>query len=515
MMWHPNGLSEGCVEPQITTAAASRPERNYKAAMKTGSSQVEFGDFQTPAGLAHSVCAYLARLGVAPATIIEPTCGVGAFLLESLAAFPRAEKALGFDINAEYVASCRQLILATGHQHRAQVTEADFFQADWQKLLDAASPPLLVIGNPPWVTNAALGAIGSSNLPVKTNFQGRKGLDAVTGKSNFDISEWMLLHFLEWLSGRQATLAMLCKTAVARKVLRHGWKQGLQIERAELHGINAVANFGASVDACLLVCFMQPGSHSCDCDVYESLDNSASQQRTIGYHDERLIADLELYQRRRELAGSSSYRWRSGVKHDCAKVMELSESPDGLMNGFGEVVEIEDEYLYPMLKSSDVAKQALAPPKRWMIVTQAEVGADTSAIETLAPQTWTYLSAHADRLDRRGSAIYRKQPRFSVFGVGAYTFSPWKVAISGFYKSLSFAVVGPHQGRPVVFDDTIYAIGCETEHEARLLHRLLMSDEAQEFYRSMIFWDAKRTITVELLAALSLDKLAATCDAVR
>jgi hypothetical protein len=73
---------------------------------------------------------------------------------------------------------------------------------------------------------------------------------------------------------------------------------------------------------------------------------------------------------------------------------------------------------------------------------------------------------------------------------------------------LSFAVVGPHQGRPVVFDDTIYAIGCETEREARLLHRMLTSDEAQEFYASLIFWDAKRPITVELLAALSLDKLA-------
>jgi len=30
----------------------------------------------------------------------------------------------------------------------------------------------------------------------------------------------------------------------------------------------------------------------------------------------------------------------------------------------------------------------------------------------------------------------------------------------------------------------------------------------REFYSSLIFWDAKRPITVELLAALSLDKLA-------
>jgi len=475
--------------------------------MSTGLARVEFGDFQTPKSLAHSVCEYLARLGVAPATIIEPTCGVGAFLLESLEAFPDAGTARGFEINAEYVASCQQSIADAGHQSRCQVAEADFFETDWDKLLDLAAEPVLVIGNPPWVTNAALGTIGSSNLPAKSNFQGRKGLDALTGKSNFDISEWMLLHVLEWLSGRHSTMAMLCKTAVARKVLRHAWKHELQVRRAEIHKIDAAADFAAAVDACLLVCFMQPGKRSCDCDTYETLDD-ASQKRTIGYHDDRLIADVELYERRQALAGPSSYRWRSGVKHDCSKVMELSQSPEGLANGLGESVEIEGEYLYPLLKSSDVAKRSLEAPKRWMIVTQSEVGADTSVIETEAPRAWAYLMAHTKRLDQRGSSIYRKRPRFSVFGVGAYTFAPWKVAISGFYKSLSFVVVGPHQGRPVVFDDTIYAIGCETEREARLLHRMLMSDDAQEFYASLIFWDAKRPITVELLAALSLDKLA-------
>ncbi|MEO8498487.1 MAG: N-6 DNA methylase, partial [Planctomycetota bacterium] len=230
--------------------------------MSTAPSRVEFGDFQTPKSLAHSVCDMLVRRQVAPATIIEPTCGVGAFLLESLAAFPHAKSGLGFDVNAEYIASCRKSIADAGHQGRCQVAQGDFFQTDWRELLDSAAEPLLVIGNPPWVTNAALGVIGSANLPVKSNFQGRKGLDALTGKSNFDISEWMLLHLLQWLSGRDATLAMLCKTAVARKVLRHGWKHELQIQRAEIRKIDANAEFGAAVDACLLVCCMEPGARS-------------------------------------------------------------------------------------------------------------------------------------------------------------------------------------------------------------------------------------------------------------
>lgn len=51
--------------------------------------------------------------------------------------------------------------------------------------------------------------------------------------------------------------------------------------------------------------------------------------------------------------------------------------------------------------------------------------------------------------------IYRGKPRFSVFGVGDYTFAPWKVAVSGFYQVPRFVKVGPMGGKPVVFDDTV------------------------------------------------------------
>ena len=82
-----------------------------------------------------------------------------------------------------------------------------------------AKTRILVIGNPPWVTNSDLGQLGSNNLPTKTNFQGLRGFDARTGKSNFDISEWILVRLIEALPPDGA-IAMLCKTMTARKVLR-------------------------------------------------------------------------------------------------------------------------------------------------------------------------------------------------------------------------------------------------------------------------------------------------------
>jgi hypothetical protein len=55
---------------------------------------------------------------------------------------------------------------------------------------------LLIIGNPPWVTNSELTSMDSDNLPNKENFKGLSGLDAITGKGNFDIAEYIILKLL-------------------------------------------------------------------------------------------------------------------------------------------------------------------------------------------------------------------------------------------------------------------------------------------------------------------------------
>src|SRR5207302_4424847 len=100
------------------------------------------------------------------------------------------------------------------------------------------------------------------------------------------------------------------------------------------------------------------------------------------------------------------------------------------------------------------------------------------------------------------------RPRFSVFGVGNYSFARWKVAISGFYKSLLFRVVGPIEGRPVVFDDTSYFVACCSQPEAEMVADLLNSPTAREFLNAFVFWDAKRPVTADLLRRIDLLRLA-------
>jgi hypothetical protein len=467
----------------------------------------EFGDFQTPEALARDVCSLLSKCGLRPAGLLEPTCGLGRFLLAGLDEFSSVRRAVGADINAQYVKLAQTALQQRHDVDKVRLVEADFFATDWQKLIAELPQPVLALGNLPWVTNSHLGTMGSDNMPVKTNLHNHNGLDAITGKANFDISEWMLIRLLEAFSGRQGALAMLCKSSVARKALRYGWKKEHGIEQAAIYRIDADRHFDVAVDAVLLALQFGQQANSRRAEVYPCLSCEIAPEAIIGYADGMLLADATAYQRLKHLAGEEIIKWRSGIKHDCAKVMELRKEGSKYRNGLGEVVELEDTYLFPMLKSSQVARAA-GTGNRFMLVPQRAIGDDTRAIAGCAPRTWDYLTSHAPLLDRRGSSIYRKRPPFSIFGVGDYSFAPWKVAISGFYKNLRFMAVGPASGRPVVLDDTSYFLPCQTRPQAELLARLLNSPSAQEFYSAFVFWDAKRPITADLLRRLDLRRLA-------
>ena len=464
----------------------------------------EFGDFQTPPDLALAATSLLAKLSFKPGAILEPTCGKGAFVLSAAKAFPDTP-VIGFEINSSHLDQAISVVAA--YRRRVALHQGDFFVVNWQAVIGQSEGPWLIIGNPPWVTSSELGAIESANLPAKSNFQGHAGLDAITGKANFDISEHMLLKYLEWLEGKPGTVAVLCKTAVARKILLHCWKRPKsQIAEARIYKIDAMAQFGAAVDACFFVVTLEPDGQSRTCEVFGSLEATAP-VNTFGYDSGHLIPDIRALTAYRHLLGPErSYVWRSGVKHDCSKVMELKRSAIGLENGLGESVRIEPDFLFPMLKSSDVGN-GRTQARSMMLVTQRRVGDPTGRIAREAPLTWAYLNAYSATFDRRGSSIYRNKPPFSIFGVGDYTFAPWKVAISGFYKKLLFLKVGPEDGKPVVFDDTIYFLPCRSEAEADFLLDLLTSKEAQGFYGAMIHWDEKRPVTVDVLKRLDLGLL--------
>lgn len=472
---------------------------------KDGVKKIEYGDFQTPRELAREVCILLKNQKMFPKSVIEPTCGIGSFFLEALNNFSSIQIGHAFDIDNDYVEILKKDLAKEIKSKPYKVEMADFFTKDWKKELNNLPEPILVIGNPPWVTNSQLGQLQSKNLPTKYNFKRMKGLDAMTGKSNFDISEWMINQMIDWIQKKQGIIAMLCKTSVARKVLMNAWKHDKKMDIAKMHIIDSKLHFNISVDACLLTIQSSNQQHK-ECGIFESLSSSTPIQ-IIGLRDSFLVADISSYEKTKHLIdGDQHYKWRSGVKHDCSKIMEVKKIGEGLyINGLGETHEIEDTYLFPLLKGSDLANGKIS--KKFMLVPQTKIGQDTNYLSKTAPKTWEYLTKYGDLLDKRGSSIYKDKPRFSIFGVGDYTFGNWKVAIPALYKKLEFSVIGPCQNKPIVFDDTVNFITLDNAEKAHELVDLLNSRMANNFYRSFIFWDSKRPITVQLLKLLDINEL--------
>lgn len=466
----------------------------------------EFGDFQTPFLLAKKVVEVLKRNhNISADHIIEPTCGKGAFVLAAAEGF-QGSQVHGYEINPKYVDYANKEILSKNLGGVSKVKKVDFFDMAWENEISGMQGRLLIIGNPPWVTSSELGILNSNNLPEKTNFQGRKGIEAITGSGNFDISEWMLLQHVSWLSKRQGAIAFLCKTSVARKVMRQVRQSKEHKFFGHMYPIDAKAYFDASVEACLFVLTTEPGN--ADCDVYDSLE-STTPSHVIGERDGIIVSDVEIYKKWRHLKGQdSAYVWRSGLKHDCSSVMELEEVDGGYINGFGEKVDIEDTYIYPLLKSSDIGNGRVTSCRKVVIVTQKNVGEDTSEIMKFAPKTWSYLIRYGKYLDGRKSSIYKGKPRFSIFGVGQYSFADWKIAISGLYKNIKFSIIPPINGKPVILDDTVNLIPMSGRDEAYFIYMLLVSRPAKEFLSSLVFLDEKRPVTTKILRELSLKEIA-------
>ena len=478
----------------ISLTGSNRKAMNKKKKM-------EFGDFQTPMELCDIITKNTKNNFNYYNYYIEPTCGLGNFLLSLNQNGVHEKKLLGWEFNENYVETANSKFKIND-----VVKKQDFFKIDFQKLKEEIIGPVFFIGNPPWITNSALSKLKSKNTPDKLKIENLKGIEAITGKSNFDISEYMLRKIIDFIDNTNSSLAFLIKTSVARKLFSFIATQEKKIKSISIKKIDANKYFGVSVDACL---FEASGTlkkvNDYTCKIYDDL--KSSNYKTLSFKNKKLIADIFKYNELISIDSGCEYNWRSGIKHDCSKVMELNFDGERFTNGYDEYVDIEPDYLYPMYKSSNIAKKELKDPTKYMIVPQSRVGENTDVIKEKAPLTWKYLNTYGLEFARRKSAIYKNKPEFSIFGVGEYTFKPWKVAISGLYKNFKFSLIGPYNGKSVVFDDTCYFIGFDSKDAATASHELLSSTLCSEFLSTVVFKDNKRPITVNLLNRINLASL--------
>ena len=137
---------------------------------RTQEARNEYGDWQTSFAFARFVCLYLKGQGINPQVIIEPTCGKGNFIKAAIVTFDNLEEVYGVEIYNPYLVELKDYAETIGHVS-VHLFNHDVFTFNFDTIKhQIQGKNILVLGNPPWVTNSELGKNNGENIPKKYNY---------------------------------------------------------------------------------------------------------------------------------------------------------------------------------------------------------------------------------------------------------------------------------------------------------------------------------------------------------
>jgi SAM-dependent methyltransferase len=152
-----------------------------------------------------------------------------------------------------------------------------------------------------------------------------------------------------------------------------------------------------------------------------------------------------------------------------------------------EVEKIEAEYVYPMAKSRHVNK--------WnqdgyynVIIPQKKAGADNKD-ELKGTKLYEYLKEMRGDLNSRSSSWVNSddKPFYSIFGIGEYTFTPYRVVWTAMGYSPEFCVVSDIGDdllgqKPILPDNPIGYVPAQSEKEAHYICGVLNSTPVFDYF---------------------------------
>lgn len=168
-----------------------------------------------------------------------------------------------------------------------------------------------------------------------------------------------------------------------------------------------------------------------------------------------------------KILGQSDYTAHAGCYNGGANAVYwvdiVAKRPDGLVvisnitEGAKRKVEsvqaaIEPDLLYPLLRGRDV-KRWKAAPSAYIIMAQDPIkrrGIEENEMKTQHPKTYVYLKRFEETLRKRKSRgvtdmIKKGAPFYTMFGIGDYTFAPYKVVWTRVATDIGAAVVSSSQ----------------------------------------------------------------------
>lgn len=186
-------------------------------------------------------------------------------------------------------------------------------------------------------------------------------------------------------------------------------------------------------------------------------------------------------------AHAGSCTWMNGVYW----VRVLDEQPDGKLlienrpeTGRKDLDQIqravEPDLIYPLLRGQDVTRWS-AEDSTHIVLAQdpdTRAGVPERTMKQDHPKTFAYFKYFEDKLRQRSG--YKKyfssdDPFWSIYNVGPYTVSPWKLVWREQTDGFQAAVIGPKDGGPVIPDHKLMLVACDSAEEAYYLSAVLNS----------------------------------------
>lgn len=443
-------------------------------------------NYQTPLFFTNKICEYLKNdLKINPDVIIEPTCGRGNFL-KSASQFFKNKQIYGIDIDKNKLDK-----IDTTIQNLTLINE-DIFTFNFDKILGHDS--YLIIGSPPWNTNKDLSKINS-------DIQNSSSFGELFYSNTLDISESIILKIINEFKNSSSTIVFLCKRIVSRNIFIKLIKNNIPYSFIKQINFNSYDILEINEECCLFIIqFGGTRLTNKTCEVAD-INNPSQYLYKFGFISNEFHYIIDNIPK---IEGKCQMDWKSGVKHDCGKIMELTHKNKQLVNMKNEKVSIENTLIYPLLKSYDLKKPIINKTSRYILITQQKIKQDTSYIKIEAPKTWKYLNDNQKYFDNRKSSIYKNAPNFSIFGIGEYSFKKYKVAISGFYKNPLFSLV--YTEKAVMLNDACYFLSFDNYSDAYITMLILNSVLVKKFLKNKAVLDSKRPYTKKLLKHIDIGK---------
>lgn len=433
----------------------------------------ELCDYQTPLLFTDKICKYLKNeLKIDPDVIIEPTCGTGNFL-KSVSNTFQNKQLYGIEIDNEKLNKIDRSI------PNLKLINEDILDFKFNIINENKS--YLIIGNPPEII------YNETSLKEKTN------------KSK--ISNHIILKIIDKFKDTKTTIAFLCKTNTSKNVFKEVIKKNIPYSFVKQLNFNNSGDLKNNIGFCLFI--MQFGGMPLTNKTCTVLDFTNPKKilykfsfKSNNFHsNSNYPIDID---------GKCKIKWRDGIKHDCAKIMELTIENGQLKNNLNENVSIENTLLFPLLKSSNLKKPLINETSKYIIVTQQKIRQNTNYIEIEAPKTWKYLNKNKKYFDKRKSKNFNNTPDFSIFGIGNYAFKKYKVVISSFKKIPLFSLV--YGEKAVMLDESCHYISFDNYDEAYITMLILNSQIVKEFLKNIAFLDSKRPYSKKILKRIDISK---------